>query len=43
MRIGVIDHRTGLIDLSADRERAFEDVPDLRKIVPVHRVVRAGL
>src|SRR5215475_8413307 len=43
MRIGVVDHRAGLIDLSAYRERAFEDIPDLCEIVPVHGMVRAGL
>src|SRR5215510_6205723 len=43
MRIGVVDHRAGLIDFSAYRERAFEDIPDLCEIVPVRGMVRARL
>src|SRR5260370_4777957 len=37
MRVGVVDHRAGAIGPAADREAAFQDVPDLRGIVPVQR------
>src|SRR5438067_146160 len=43
MRIGVIEHRPGAVRRLADREGAFEDVPDLREIVLVERMMRAGV
>jgi hypothetical protein len=41
VRIRVKDHRAGAVFAPADVEAAFEDVPDLREIVPVQRMVRA--
>src|SRR3954471_7597842 len=43
MRVGVIEHRTGAIFRVADGESALEDVPDLREVVLVEWMMRAGL
>src|SRR5687768_1195701 len=38
VRVGVEEHRARSAHLPADAELAFEDVPDLREVVPVQRV-----
>src|SRR5262245_45225095 len=43
VRVGIEEHRAGAVVLAADAELALEDVPDLREIVLVAWVMRAGL
>src|SRR3982750_2169013 len=43
MRIGMEDHRARRARATADRERALEDVPDLREVMVVHRMMGPGL
>ncbi len=43
MRVGVIEHRAGAVRRLADGEDALEDVPDLREVVLVERMMTAGL
>src|SRR5260370_23488103 len=43
VRVGVEDHRARAQRPVADLERALEDVPDLRKIVTMARMVGTGL
>src|SRR4029450_9601375 len=43
VRVRVEEHRARAVRTLADLELAFQDVPDLREVVLVQRMVRAGL
>src|ERR671910_2838728 len=43
MRIGMENHRARAAFAPADVEGPFQDVPDLREVVVVQRMMRAGL
>src|SRR4051812_26948922 len=40
--VGIVEHRTRAVGPLADRERALEDVPDLREVVLVEGMMRTG-
>jgi len=42
MQVGMEDHGAGAVFVSGDHELTFQDIPDLREIVPVQRMARAG-